>query len=309
MKAIFVITALAFALVIGADNTHHSRSLHLRHAKNLQRLPVLTTKSTIRRKTCTPPLFGNKTTFDPSTKASHPTSASKSAQKSPSTSSNHLISVKSDCGPIGATQKTTHLSGPNGSIDWLNCGLTSGGWNPPHVEMKDLVVVPLQAAVDSGKGPFMVCRNYIHLFERYGQKYGIPSIMLASFAMQESSCNPNTVGGAGEQGLMQVTKDKCGGAPGGNCRDPDFNIHTGARYFSQTLDRVNGNVIEAVALYNGWKKGLTYAQATSAAKTDCCRCQNNCDYLQQFFNGWLQNINAYDSSYRLGKYFNLDACH
>ena len=38
--------------------------------------------------------------------------------------------------------------------------------------------------------------------------------------MQESSCNPHTVGGGGEQGLMQITKDKCGGAPGGNCQDP-----------------------------------------------------------------------------------------
>lgn len=38
--------------------------------------------------------------------------------------------------------------------------------------------------------------------------------------MQESSCNPDTVGGAGEQGLMQITVDKCGGAPGSNCRDP-----------------------------------------------------------------------------------------
>lgn len=43
--------------------------------------------------------------------------------------------------------------------------------------------------------------------------------MLAAFAMQESSCNPNTVGGAGEQGLMQLTKDKCGDAPNGDCKD------------------------------------------------------------------------------------------
>lgn len=48
----------------------------------------------------------------------------------------------------------------------------------------------------------------------------VPPIMIASFALQESSCNPNTVGGAGEQGLMQLTKDKCGDAPGGNCKDP-----------------------------------------------------------------------------------------
>lgn len=38
--------------------------------------------------------------------------------------------------------------------------------------------------------------------------------------MQESSCDPSTVGGAGEQGLMQLTKDKCGSAPDGNCKDP-----------------------------------------------------------------------------------------
>jgi membrane-bound lytic murein transglycosylase MltF len=43
--------------------------------------------------------------------------------------------------------------------------------------------------------------------------------MLAAFAMQESSCNPSAVGGAGEQGLMQITREKCKGAPNGNCKD------------------------------------------------------------------------------------------
>lgn len=47
----------------------------------------------------------------------------------------------------------------------------------------------------------------------------VPPILLASIALQESSCNPSTVGGNGEQGLMQLTRDKCGGAPGGNCQD------------------------------------------------------------------------------------------
>jgi hypothetical protein len=48
----------------------------------------------------------------------------------------------------------------------------------------------------------------------------VQPIMIASIMMQESSCNKDTVGGGGEQGLMQITKDKCGGAPGGNCREP-----------------------------------------------------------------------------------------
>lgn len=38
--------------------------------------------------------------------------------------------------------------------------------------------------------------------------------------MQESTCNPGAVGEGGEQGLMQISKDKCVNAPGGNCQDP-----------------------------------------------------------------------------------------
>lgn len=47
----------------------------------------------------------------------------------------------------------------------------------------------------------------------------VPPILLAAIALQESSCNPDTVGGNGEQGLMQLTVDKCGNSPGGNCQD------------------------------------------------------------------------------------------
>jgi len=130
--------------------------------------------------------------------------------------------------------------------------------------------------------------------------------MLASFAMQESSCQPSAVGGGGEQGLMQLTQDKCAGAPGGNCQDPDFNIRQGAKFFSQTLSSNGGNVLQAIGSYNGWTLGLTESAAFAAASSDCCRCQNNGDYLMQFANGWLLNINPYTN--HLGKYFNLDAC-
>lgn len=48
----------------------------------------------------------------------------------------------------------------------------------------------------------------------------VQPIMIASIMMQESSCNKDTVGGGGEQGLMQITHDKCGGAPNGDCKEP-----------------------------------------------------------------------------------------
>jgi hypothetical protein len=104
------------------------------------------------------------------------------------------------------TVKTTHKTGPNGNIDWLNCGVDGSGWRPPFVKVSDLISADLSSAIQKGGSPFKACSKYVHLFEQYGAQHGLPPIMLASFALQESSCNPETVGGGGEQGLMQITR-------------------------------------------------------------------------------------------------------
>jgi hypothetical protein len=116
--------------------------------------------------------------------------------------------------------------------------------------------------------------------------------------MQESGCNPNTIGGAGEQGVMQITEEKCAGRSPAECRElvrsprfasgslgllnectgiQDFNIGTGANYFATQLKAHGGNVVETVGGYNGYFKGMTLYDATKDAKTSCCRCQNNLD--------------------------------
>ncbi|KAJ7939456.1 glycoside hydrolase family 23 protein [Mycena leptocephala] len=208
------------------------------------------------------------------------------------------------CGPSGATEETTNTTGPNGSIDWLNCGIDADGWNPPYITVDQTVAVNLSDALQSSSSVFVACSQFVGIFQTYAGTYGIPAIMLASFAMQESSCNPESVGEGGEQGLMQISQDKCAGAPGGSCRDPDFNIRVAAEYFSDTLDGNNGDVLLSVGTYNGWYKGLTKAAATAASNSSCSQCQNNLDYLFQFMNGWMQNIDASG----LGKYHNLDVC-
>ncbi|KAH9022246.1 lysozyme-like protein [Lactarius hengduanensis] len=217
-----------------------------------------------------------------------------------------LIKASSgQCGPPGATKKVTKVSGPNGNIDWINCGITGGGWTPPRVEIKQLVTVTLASARHTAFAP---CRdNIMATFEKYGKIHGIPSILLASIAMQESSCIPSAVGGAGEQGLMQLTHEKCKGAPGGNCQDIDFNIRIGAEFFATLLAANKGDIFTTIGKYNGWYHwhDICAYYYTFAANT-CCRCQNNLDYVHQFVNGWLQGINAYDAG--LGKYFNLDRC-
>ncbi|KAF8973141.1 lysozyme-like domain-containing protein [Flammula alnicola] len=317
-------------IVVGAIVPHGNVDISARHNRLSRRSTSLEVRAAKKCPNRTNKNVANNNVINQQFVASHkasPTpsssSSSKKVQPTPApaklapvaptvqkVSTNGLINVKSNCGPSGATRQVTKLSGPNGNIDWINCGFeTSGGWQPPYVRMEDIITQSLSSAVQSPSSPFKACSAYIWIFEKYGNQYGIPPIILASFAMQESSCNPNTVGGAGEQGLMQITRDKCGGAPGGNCKDPEFNIRTATSYFKNTLDGNNGDVFLSVGTYNGWHRGLTEWQAFAAANTACCRCQNNGDYLHQFFNGWCQNINAYDNSPPLGKYFNLDQCN
>lgn len=121
---------------------------------------------------------------------------------------------------------------------------------------------------------YKTCSQYVDLFEKYGQSTGLGSLMIASIAMQESSCNPNSSGdNGGAYGLMQITKDKCGGAPNGNCADPEYNIKTGAQYLADQLKQFDGSLLLAIGQYNGWTKGLTYNQAVAKRSCKCKICQ------------------------------------
>lgn len=224
-----------------------------------------------------------------------------------SSAASGLLRVTSPiCGPSGATKDITVSSGPNGNEHFLNCGIDGKGWQPPRVTVGQLIVVDLSEAIKHPDTPFKHCTPYISLFNKYADEFGIPPILLASIAMQESTCNPGAVGEGGEQGLMQISKDKCVNAPGGNCQDPNFNIREGASFFAQTLKDNDGNVLSTIGQYNGWKPDMTIAEATAAAHTSCCRCQNNLDYLFQLLNGWAQNIDPRER--HMGIYQNLANC-
>ncbi|KAH7888540.1 glycoside hydrolase family 23 protein [Phlebopus sp. FC_14] len=308
-----VLSALAASVAAGhASEASTEASRHTRLARKVDialpaREPLLR-----KRKTCKPrpPVTAVSTQPAPQPVPSQPPPSQLYSGGASSGSVLGLVRVISSgsCGSSGATAGVTALSGPNGHIDFLNCGLTEGGWTPPLIHVEDIVTSELSDVVYKDGSAFSNCKAYIPIFEKYGQQYGVPAIMLASFAMQESSCVSSTVGGAGEQGLMQLTPDKCDGAPNGDCKDPDFNIHQGAKFFSETLDSVNGDLLLAIGKYNGWHQGLTYVEATAASLTGNCREQNNLDYLHQFLNGWLQDINAYEHNPPLGKYFNLNVC-
>lgn len=298
MKFPTAILALFTSLVIvSASNPHAGLSLAARHSRLTQRHPTLEVAEKRAPKLCVNRTNKNKLVV------SSPPAFNNGG------SNGGIIQVQSsNCGNSGATRTTTKTSGPNGSIDWLNCGINAGGWTPPFIRIEDVITQSLSSALNSGSSPFKACAPYVWIFEKYGGQFNVPPIILASFAMQESGCNPATVGGGGEQGLMQITREKCGGLSDQACRDPEFNIRTGANFFADTLKGNSGNLLLSIGQYNGWFRGMTISEATAAATSACCRCQNNLDYLHQFLNGWCQNINAYNDNFRLGKYFNLDRC-
>jgi hypothetical protein len=195
-------------------------------------------------------------------------------------------------------------TGPNGSQQWLNCGIDGAGWNPPFVKVTDIVAMDLRQSLQDPNSPYHACADFIDHFERNANQHGYPSIILAAFAMQESGCQPNAVGGNGEQGLMQITQEKCGGAPNGDCREPGFNIGRGAQYFADTLNGNGGDLLKSIGNYNGWFVGMTMGAATAARAQGHCLAQQNLDYLMQTLNGWYQGRDGRS----LGVIRNIDGC-
>lgn len=93
---------------------------------------------------------------------------------------------------------------------WLDCGVnTTSGWAPPPVTLDNVIYEDLSGVMSQPNNPFEACQPYLWMFQQLSGDTGIPTILLASIALQESGCNPNVTGGAGEIGMMQVTSDKC----------------------------------------------------------------------------------------------------
>lgn len=112
----------------------------------------------------------------------------------------------------------------------------------------------------------------------------VPKILIASIAAMESTCDPTVTGHVGEVGLMQITPEKCEGRSDAECRDPYFNVMTGAKYLKKRLDDNAGNILLAMGGYNGWEPGMTKGEVLGRA----CRDQPNLDYHDQILNHWLQ---------------------
>ncbi|KAG8960892.1 hypothetical protein FRC05_006535 [Tulasnella sp. 425] len=198
----------------------------------------------------------------------------------------------------------------------MNCGPNKNSnskWTPPYVTMSNVITVSLDDALGQANSPYKACDKYLDTFKSIAASTTVngvtmPPIMLAAFAMQESTCNPQERGEGGEVGMFQLSQDKCpGGKASYACNDPDTNTQIAAKYIkSQIENDANGNVFLITGNYNGWSTDMSYYTAIKAATSSCCRCHNNLDYVFQFWGGWMLGVDAYDKG--LGEYFNLKVC-
>ncbi|POY73696.1 hypothetical protein BMF94_3233 [Rhodotorula taiwanensis] len=201
-------------------------------------------------------------TSSPISKQSSPSAQSTSTAK-PAPAGEGLVGyVDEKCGPSGAVAKSTKDKGPNGSEDWLNCGLSKdepdAPWTPPSIKLDQVKTISLEVALAMDNSAYKACTKHVSLFEKYAEAYEVPPILLAAFAMQENHGS----------------------------------IKTGAAYFSQVLKEHDGSLLLAMGTYNGWYAGLTYNKATAARHTSCCECQNNLDYHHSMLNGWLLGLDG-----------------
>ncbi|GAA6029342.1 hypothetical protein JCM8097_003628 [Rhodosporidiobolus ruineniae] len=231
------------------------------------------------------------------TKSASATASSAAASSSSGGAGSGLFGVTdATCGDSGAVDEPVAGGGPNGSQEWLNCGLSKdnpdGKWTPPHIDITQLKAASLDDALQLDI--FSACKQYESAFQAASDANGIPAVLLVSIAMTESSCNADAKGDNGDAwGLMQILSDKCSGAPSGNCADPTFNVNRGAEYFKNRLDENGGSTLVALGQYNGWYEGLTYNKATAAGKDQStCVYQNNLDYFQVTLNGYLQGVDG-----------------
>lgn len=73
---------------------------------------------------------------------------------------------------ISLPEEITALSGPNGHIDFLTCGINESGWNPPLIKIESIVTVDLSAVAYQDDSAFANCKDFVPTFEKYGSKYG-----------------------------------------------------------------------------------------------------------------------------------------
>ncbi len=92
--------------------------------------------------------------------------------------------------------------------------------------------------------------NLDDIFQKAADTYNVPVDLLKAVGKAESNFDPTSKSSAGAMGIMQLMPKTAASLGVTDAFDPYQNIMGGAKYLSQMLEQVNGNVEVALAAYN-----------------------------------------------------------
>ncbi|WP_454012692.1 lytic transglycosylase domain-containing protein [Aquamicrobium terrae] len=119
-----------------------------------------------------------------------------------------------------------------------------------RIDMTTTASVPPRAA----KPAVGAATQYSSIIARYAASYGVPVSLANAVVRIESNYRPNTVGSAGEIGLMQIKPSTArmlgytGSAKG--LFDPETNIKYGMKYLAMAQDLSDGTTCGTILKYN-----------------------------------------------------------
>ena len=98
--------------------------------------------------------------------------------------------------------------------------------------------------------PAKPAKSTSQIVREASEKHGVDSDFIRSVIKQESAGNANAVSRTGARGLMQLMPGTASQLGVNDSFSPEQNVHGGARYLRELLERYNGDAIKALAAYN-----------------------------------------------------------
>lgn len=99
-------------------------------------------------------------------------------------------------------------------------------------------------------GPAKPAKSTSQIISEASEKHGVDSDFIRSVIKQESAGNANAVSRAGARGLMQLMPGTASQLGVSDSFSPEQNVHGGAQYLRELLERYDGDAIKALAAYN-----------------------------------------------------------
>lgn len=119
---------------------------------------------------------------------------------------------------------------------------TEGKHGPPAAENPATIGVPAVGLLGS--------KSTEQIVREASESHGVDSDFIDSVIKQESAGNAHAVSKAGARGLMQLMPGTAAQLGVQDSFSPEQNVHGGARYLRELLERYRGDAVKALAAYN-----------------------------------------------------------